>query len=251
LKYFILLSFISALALSTQTFAQGGPPLVTDDPGTPGDAHWEINSAVQWSPTSEGGSLLAPLFDINYGWGDRIQLNVVTSWNTQFEKNVTSPSGLSTASLAVKWRFIDEKNAGFNLSMYPRADVHYGLASDDAAVNTPGTRYFMPFEFSKQIGRYGVNFEAGYGWSSSDNIPAEWDYGAAFNYEVADEKEFLFEVHGRDLNSTNGREELAGVGTRWAMREGLSFIGAIEHSFSVYETELPFWLIYLGVQSRF
>ena len=26
--------------------AQGGPPLVTDDPDTPGDGHWEINLAA-------------------------------------------------------------------------------------------------------------------------------------------------------------------------------------------------------------
>lgn len=26
-------------------FAQGGPPLITDDPGTPGNGKWEINVA--------------------------------------------------------------------------------------------------------------------------------------------------------------------------------------------------------------
>jgi hypothetical protein len=33
-------------------FAQGGPPMVTDDPGTPGDGHWEINIA---SLLADGG----------------------------------------------------------------------------------------------------------------------------------------------------------------------------------------------------
>src|SRR5215831_18405962 len=32
-----------AAALATSALAQGGPPMVTDDPGTPGDGHWEIN----------------------------------------------------------------------------------------------------------------------------------------------------------------------------------------------------------------
>ena len=36
-------------------FAQGGPPLVTDDPGTPGNGNWEINAAIQANPTDADG----------------------------------------------------------------------------------------------------------------------------------------------------------------------------------------------------
>ena len=32
--------------------AQGGPPLVTDDPETPGDGHWEVNLAATGDHTS-------------------------------------------------------------------------------------------------------------------------------------------------------------------------------------------------------
>ena len=33
------------LAMSHSVAAQGGPPLLTDDPDTPGNRHWEINTA--------------------------------------------------------------------------------------------------------------------------------------------------------------------------------------------------------------
>jgi hypothetical protein len=55
--------------------------MITDDPGTPGDGHWEINTP---GPTSgrPGSTLLGlPLLDANYGVGDRIQLNYQGSWN--------------------------------------------------------------------------------------------------------------------------------------------------------------------------
>jgi hypothetical protein len=54
--------------------AQGGPPLRTDEPGTPGNRNWEINVASTqfWSKAER--EFESPLLDINYGLGDRIQL---------------------------------------------------------------------------------------------------------------------------------------------------------------------------------
>jgi hypothetical protein len=55
--------------------AQGGPPLVTDDPDTPGDGHWENNLAATAMHTSGRWTPGAPDADLNYGWGENIQLN--------------------------------------------------------------------------------------------------------------------------------------------------------------------------------
>jgi hypothetical protein len=49
--------------------AQGGPPLVTDDPDTPGGGHWENNLAAMATRTSGRWTLAAPDADLNYGWG--------------------------------------------------------------------------------------------------------------------------------------------------------------------------------------
>ena len=42
--FFGLIAFV--LAVAGEVFAQGGPPLGTDDPGTPHNGNWEINSAA-------------------------------------------------------------------------------------------------------------------------------------------------------------------------------------------------------------
>src|SRR5215471_6738860 len=55
-------------------FGQGGPPLLTDDPGTPGNQNWEINIAAMPRFVPGDRDFQAPLLDINYGWGERIQL---------------------------------------------------------------------------------------------------------------------------------------------------------------------------------
>lgn len=54
--------------------AMGSPPLITDDPDTPGNGHWEINLGIttQRRPGARASEL--PLLDMNYGIGDRLQL---------------------------------------------------------------------------------------------------------------------------------------------------------------------------------
>ena len=56
--------------------AQGGPPMITDDPGTPGNGHWENNLAIAFEHRPNEWSIDAPAIDLNYGWGDHIQLTL-------------------------------------------------------------------------------------------------------------------------------------------------------------------------------
>src|ERR1700722_854589 len=76
------LVFVLALAcLFWAGSAVGGPPLLTDDPDTPGPNHWEINVA-EWSQEINRAWLLAtPLLDMNYGVGDHIHLKYQVQFN--------------------------------------------------------------------------------------------------------------------------------------------------------------------------
>ena len=56
-----------------------GPPLITDDPGTPGDGRWEINLPITLEQTRSQRLFEAPLFDINYGLGERTQESYLRS----------------------------------------------------------------------------------------------------------------------------------------------------------------------------
>ncbi|MFZ1132916.1 MAG: hypothetical protein WAN38_19210 [Terriglobales bacterium] len=47
IRVFLALSLLMMLAgLSQPCVAQGGPPYIGDDPGTPGDGNWEVNVAA-------------------------------------------------------------------------------------------------------------------------------------------------------------------------------------------------------------
>lgn len=234
--------------LSSVGFAQGGPPLLTDDPATPGNGHWEINSALNFISNSASYSALFPLLDINYGYGDHIQLNLNSSFNNAAVYGANSGSGGSLTSLAVKWRFVDEKTSEIAISTYPRVDFHTPLASDDPLINAPGSRYLLPIEFAKEFGPFGINPEAGYAYYTG--APAEWVYGLAASYKVEKDVETLFEIHGRTQSTTANRELLYAVGGRSEISEAISLIFSLGRSVTCYDGQPNFWNLYFGFQTR-
>src|SRR5207249_11374460 len=107
----ILLLFVFAgcvAALPRQAVAQGGPPLLTDDPDTPGNRHWEIN--VAWTLSQKQSERLfgIPLIDINYGLGQRLQLKAEVPWLILKERREGTESGIRSTNFGVKWRFLDK-----------------------------------------------------------------------------------------------------------------------------------------------
>ncbi|PYK23325.1 MAG: hypothetical protein DME59_17275 [Verrucomicrobia bacterium] len=70
---------VSLACAARVVFGQGGPPMITDDPGTPGNGHWENNFAIAFEHRPNEWSIDAPAVDLNYGWGDHIQLTLQTS----------------------------------------------------------------------------------------------------------------------------------------------------------------------------
>ena len=70
------LSRACSFLVSRDASAQGGPPMITDDPGTPGNGHWENNLAIAFEHRPNEWSIDAPAIDLNYGWGDHIQLTL-------------------------------------------------------------------------------------------------------------------------------------------------------------------------------
>jgi hypothetical protein len=94
---------------------QGGPPMITDDPGTPGPNKWEINLAVAWAHRPAETSLGLPAIDLNYGLGERIQLTLQTA-PVLLKRRERGPIwGLGATEAALKWRFLDEQQNGISV----------------------------------------------------------------------------------------------------------------------------------------
>jgi hypothetical protein len=107
--------------------------LITDDPGTPGNHNWKINFGWIADHNPGNTSYQLPDIDINYGWGDRIQLTYEIPLAAATDQNNTTRAGLDESLLGVKWRPCEHHTAGepksdenmnFSLAAYPQASIN-------------------------------------------------------------------------------------------------------------------------------
>ena len=196
---------------------QGGPPMITDDPGTPGSGKWEINLAIAWEHRPSQWSIDAPAIDLNYGWGDRIQLTLQTSLAILKRSDHGAVAGMGGTEAAVKWRFLDEERNGFDISMFPRvlfnvtqSSVRRGLASD-------GTRFQIPFQVAKKFGPIDLDFE--WGPLASTVGRSEWLYGIVGGVDLSKTTTFMAELHGTSRMSFARDTLTAHFGTRQKLTE--------------------------------
>jgi hypothetical protein len=101
--------------------AQGGPPYYTNDFETPGNHNWEINLGYMPFLYNGHSTSHVPDVDINYGLGDRIQLTFENAWLRERTGTDGAKYGLGQDELGFKWRFYENKSAGFEMSSFPTA----------------------------------------------------------------------------------------------------------------------------------
>ncbi len=174
--------------------AQGGPPMITDDPGTPGNGHWEDNLAIAFEHRPNEWLLDAPGVDLNYGWGDHIQLTLQTSLAILKRSDHGAVAGPGGTEAAVKWRFLDEERSGFDMSMFPRVIFNVAQSSVRRGLSDEGTRFQIPFQLAKKLGQFELDFEAGPVGSTVGR--SEWLYGIVGGAELSKTTSIMAELHG-------------------------------------------------------
>jgi hypothetical protein len=154
----------AALAWPRGAAADAGPPFLTNDPGTPGHAHWEIN--VGAVPTIQPGveSWQLPQLDVNFGLGQRIQLTYEVPYVVQTSDG-SRQGGWGNAVTGVKWRFFDAGEGGWQLSTFPQLEMAGSTQAQREGIAIDGPRLLVPLEVAKTAGPYTFNFEAGYWFS--------------------------------------------------------------------------------------
>ena len=153
---------LALLVASRVAHAQGGPPFLTNDPGTPGDAHWEINVAAAQTLTRGLDSYQLPQFDFNYGVGERVQLTYEVPYVVDTMPGEPHHSGWSNAYPGIKWRFLDQGENGWQLSTFPQVETGADVLAQQRGIASPGPRFLLPFEAARKVGVIDLDVEAGY-----------------------------------------------------------------------------------------
>jgi hypothetical protein len=256
----LLPAFGAALA-----HAQGGPPFITDDPGTPGNQHWEINFG--WIADHNPGNAYyeTPDIDMNYGWGDRIQLKYELPMAVATDQNNTTRAGLGESLLGVKWRPYEHHKAGepksdhnmdFSLGTYPQVSINNPTSAVRRGIAENGPQYYLPVEFTAQVGPIGFDGEVGR-WIGNQNVPSRWGRGLIAGHEFNDRLELYGEIYDlQDANQIGSvpkqRELTLDLGGRQMLdRAGhlrLLFMGGRAIQAVTRQNSEPSWIAYVGVQ---
>ena len=172
---------------------QGGPPMITDDPGTPGNGKWENNFAITFEYRPGETAYDVPEIDLNYGVGDHIQLTLQTAPVLLKPSGQGLIGGWGGTEAAVKWRFLDEATSDVDMSMFPRVLFNVSQSSVRRGLAEDGTRFQIPFQIAKTFGRLRVDAE--FGPLASTVGRSEWLYGIVCGFDVAKTTMLMAELH--------------------------------------------------------
>ena len=261
---YLALLLIAALSASIAR-AQGGPPFITDDPGTPGNHHWEINFGWIANHNPGNASYQTPDIDMNYGWGDRIQLKYELPMAVATDQNNTTRAGLGESLLGIKWRPYEyhtkgepksDENMLFSLGTYPQASINNPTSAVRRGSVENGPQYYLPIEATAKIGLLNFNGEVGH-WFGNRQVPSRWGRGLIAGHEFNDRTELYAELYDlQDVNqigtAPKQRSLTADFGGRQTLdRDGhirLLFMGGRSIQAVTRKNSEPNWIAYVGFQ---
>jgi hypothetical protein len=245
----ILVLALMLAALSLPATAQGGPPFIGDDPGTPGDGNWEINVAeyAERHPTERLYN--APILDMNYGWGPRIQLKYQVPYLVDGTDGGPTRSGLGKSLAGVKWRFYDSDEKKLEISTYPQLEFNNPTSSLERGLVDYGTRFYLPIELTKKIGPFEVNPEVGY-WFAAKKGSA-WATGLVVLREATKKMELAVELYNTANTDGSNHWDTFDGGGRYTLGKHYVLLFMAGRSFTRPSVSQPGFVGYLGMQFLF
>ena len=200
--------------------AQAGPPFLSNDPGTPGNGNWEINLAAAQTIERGGASYQVPQIDLNFGIGDRVQLTYEVPYVIEATDGQPNHAGWGNAFPGVKWRFVDQGENGWQVSLFPQAETGSTLSAQQRGIGSPGPRLLMPVEAATKLGAVDLDMEAGYYFPKRG--PREEIFGLVAGHTFAERFDLAAELY-RDhpLGAQSSSTTTLDLGGRYKLTRGL------------------------------
>jgi len=241
-----VLPLFALAALSLPAAAQGGPPFITNDPGTPGDGNWEINIMAYSERHPAARIFNAPILDLNYGVGSRIQLTYEVPYLVVGTDGGPTRSGLGKSVAGVKWRFYDSDEKELSISIFPQLEFNNPDSSLQRGLVDYDTRFYLPVEVSKKVGPIEVNPEAGYIFASGKG--AGWFTGLVVLREISKRMELAAEFYNSANTDGTNRWNTYDGGGRYKLGEHFIVLFMAGRSFAGPSSSQPQLFGYLGMQ---
>lgn len=226
--------------------AQGGPPFLTNDPGTPGDGHWEINVAAAQTLVHGIDSYQVPQFDFNYGVGERVQLTYEVPYVIDSMPGQARHGGWGNAYPGLKWRFLDQGEDGWQAATFPQLETGAAVPAQQRGIASPGPRFLLPFEAARKIGPVDLDVEAGYYFPKQGL--RERFVGLVAGHPFGERLELDAELYDDRAIGGAPRYTLLDLGGRYRLTRGLNALFMAGRSVTGAAGGGPTFIGYFGVQ---
>jgi len=211
----------------------GSPPMMSDDTGTPGPSHWEINFLMTADLAGGEREIDLPTIDANYGIGDTIELTVEVPYVFSSQQRAGSDGpdsaldtrGIGHSTFGVKYRFFDDQDTGLSLAVYPQV-----LTSvPDSEANSPDddrTILILPLLVTREFSQASITANVGV-----EDSAGEHRYFASLGAgtRLTDNVALLAEVVGTNLNAADEKHVLFNLGATRKISDTQSIMGALGH----------------------
>jgi hypothetical protein len=229
--------------------AYAGPPLLTDDPDTPGPNHWEINCATV-SELISGQWEFGPLLDMNYGVGDHIQLKYQVQANVLTRDHDGMIAGMGNSLAGVKWRFLDQTNSSWlEVSTYPQLEFIYPGNEAYRGLGDSGDNFLLPIEIEHKWEKLTMYAEGGYIWN--EHRSSEALYGIAAEYDITEKFALMGEFYGGFDRAFVNNGLSFNIGFSHPLTEHVALIGSAGSGIVGPSTRAPSFQSYLALQLTF
>lgn len=240
----LILACLFPLLASIPLLAQGGPPLLTDDPGTPGRNNWEINLGYTIDRQPSDNDYETPILDMNYGWGDRVQLKYEMPYIYNSSNHGPLQSGPGDSKVGIKIRFFQDEKLALNIGTYPQLEFNNTQNSVRRGLVYKGPLFLLPVEVTKKVGPIDVDLDVGHWFTQQKGY---WIGGLAFGHQVKKRLEVLSEIYS---NSTpdGERDNTFDFGGRYRLSRNALLIFMAGRSFRPPSSGQSQLIGYFGMQ---
>lgn len=205
--------------------AVAGPPMMTDDTGTPAPGTLEIIAYVAGESRDAGESVQGPAIDLAYGLGNALEVSLTIPRQRAKDAGEDWVNGWGEASVGLKWRFLQGENTA--LALAPSLSVPLSRSSTIIGLIEDTTVFTVPLLGSVALGHWEFNGSVGYSISSSSFNAIS--LGMSAGYAVTPDVRLLAELWGVDFVDDGASEGFLNwrTGIAWGFAERFALLAAV------------------------
>lgn len=202
-------------------WAQAGPPMITNDPDTPGAGVWEINLVAAGTRGSGQWDLDAPDVDVNYGIGDRIQLSLHMPWAHR-RSGGAWVAAEGDAEFGLRWRFMDQGRSGVAMAIQPMWIQSFSPAARRRGLGAAHPEFVLPLQLAHRYlhGAVGAELARHFIRGEAD----AWQAGVFGMVECRARWECLLEING---SGGADAQTIVNLGARRELSPHVTLLGSL------------------------